>query len=327
MKKLCVIVVMLAVIGVSVFAGGGQEKGTSGGEEKKSFLLGYSQFWGTIPFSTTMASGARKAVEEWEAKGYDITLVFTDGGLTDTTKQVADLEDLAAQGVDGLILFPGDSVVLAEPVKNIYNKNDIPVVVTDIGLDSGEMVTFIITDNYEGGVSGAELMSENLPKGAKVITFDHAPARNNPQNRQAGFEDRAKELGLNVQEEKFMKLSMEEGRRVMEDTLVAIPDIGGVYFFNANPAQGAYAALEAAGRTDVHLVSFDIDPVSYQMVRDGKILGLIVQDPYKMGYEGVNVMMTYLTGGTPPERIDIPTKLCTQETADEFADDPQVTGE
>lgn len=327
MKKLCVIVVMLAVIGVSVFAGGGQEKGTSGGEEKKSFLLGYSQFWGTIPFSTTMASGARKAVEEWEAKGYDITLVFTDGGLTDTTKQVADLEDLAAQGVDGLILFPGDSVVLAEPVKNIYNKNDIPVVVTDIGLDSGEMVTFIITDNYEGGVSGAELMAENLPKGAKVITFDHAPASNNAQNRQAGFEDRAKELGLNVQEEKFMKLSMEEGRRVMEDTLVAIPDIGGVYFFNANPAQGAYAALEAAGRTDVHLVSFDIDPVSYQMVRDGKILGLIVQDPYKMGYEGVNAMMTYLTGGTPPERIDIPTKLCTQETADEFADDPQVTGE
>jgi ribose transport system substrate-binding protein len=186
------------------------------------------------------------------------------------------------------------------------------------------MLTFIITDNYEGGVSGAELMAEHVPAGAKVITFDHAPASNNAQNRQAGFEDRAKELGLNVQPEKFMKLSMEEGRRIMEDTLVAIPDIAGVFFFNANPAQGAYAALEAAGRTDVKLVSFDIDPVSYQMVKDGKLLGLIVQDPYKMGYEGVNAMMTYLTGGTPSERIDIPTKLCTEETADQFADDPQV---
>jgi ribose transport system substrate-binding protein len=327
MKKLCLVFLMLVLIGSVLFAGGEKESGSVEGEEKETFLIGYSQFWGTIPFSTTMASGAKKAVAEWEEKGYDVTLIFTDGGLTDTTKQVADLEDLAAQDVDGLILFPGDSVVLAEPVKNIYNRNDIPVVVTDIGLDSGEMVTFIITDNYDGGVSGAELMAENLPKGAKVITFDHAPASNNAQNRQAGFEDRARELGLDVQEEKFMKLSMEEGRRIMEDTLVAIPDIGGVYFFNANPAQGAYAALEAAGRTDVHLVSFDIDPVSYQMVKDGKILGLIVQDPFKMGYEGVNAMMTYLTGGTPPERIDIPTKLCTQENADEFADDPQVTGE
>jgi ribose transport system substrate-binding protein len=325
MKKLLLILCVLC-IGASLFAGGQQQKDEVG-EEKESYLIGYSQFWGTIPFATTMASGAKKAAAEWKAKGYDIQLVFTDGGLTDTTKQVADLEDLAAMGVDGLILFPGDSVVLAEPVKNIYNRNDIPVVVTDIGLESGEVVTFIITDNYEGGVSGAELMAENVPDGAKVITFDHAPASNNAQNRQAGFEDRAKELGLNVQDEKFMKLSMEEGRRVMEDTLVAIPDIAGVFFFNANPAQGAYSALEGAGRTDVHLVSFDIDPVSYQMVKDGKILGLIVQDPFKMGYEGVNAMMTYLTGGDPPERMDIPTKLCTQENAEEFADDPQVTGE
>jgi ribose transport system substrate-binding protein len=325
MKKLLLILCILC-IGASLFAGGQQEK-AEGGEEKESYLIGYSQFWGTIPFATTMASGAKKAAAEWKAKGYGINLVFTDGGLTDTTKQVADLEDLAAMGVDGLILFPGDSVVLAEPVKNIYNRNDIPVVVTDIGLDSGEVVTFIITDNYDGGVSGAELMAENVPDGAKVISFDHAPASNNAQNRQAGFEDRAKELGLNVQEEKFMKLSMEEGRRVMEDTLVAIPDIAGVFFFNTNPAQGAFSALEATGKTDVHLVSFDIDPVSYQMVKDGKILGLIVQDPFKMGYEGVNAMMIHLTGGDPPARMDIPTKLCTQENAEEFANDPQVTGE
>ena len=62
-------------------------------------------------------------------------------------------------------------------------------------------------------------------------------------------------------------------------------------------AQGAYAALEGAKRTDVKLVPFDLDPVSYQMVKDGKILGIIVQDPYKIGYEGMNAMVTKLTGG------------------------------
>ena len=118
-------------------------------------------------------------------------MILTNGGDTDTTKQLADLEDLYAQGVQGLILFPDDSIVLAEPVKNIVNK-------------------------------------------------------------------------------------------LMEDTPVAIPDIKGVFFFNQGVAQVGAAALAAVNRTDVQLVSFDLDPVSYQMVKDGRILGLVVQDPLKM---------------------------------------------
>lgn len=297
---------------------------TAQAEEK--FTLGYSQFWGTNPFLVTMANGAKKAAAEWKEKGTELEIIFTNGGDTDTTRQVADLEDLYAQGIQGLILFPGDSIVVAEPVKNIYNPQGIPVVITDIGLQAGSWDTFIITDNYAGGESAAELMAKHVPPGAKVITFDHAPGNDNAQNRQRGFEDKAKALGLDVQPEKFLKLSLEEGRKLMEDTLVAIPDIKGVFFFNQVVAQGAAAALEAAGRSDVQLVSFDLDPVSFQMVKDGKILGLVVQDPFLMGYEGVNAMVTKLKGGTPVARMDIPTKLLTKENADEFANDPQVTG-
>src|SRR5690349_21571952 len=87
----------------------------------EEFTVGYSQFWGTNPFLVTMANGAKKAIAEWADKGVTVDMILTNGGDTDTTKQVADLEDLYAQGVQGLILFPGDSIVLAEPVKNIYN--------------------------------------------------------------------------------------------------------------------------------------------------------------------------------------------------------------
>ena len=162
-------------------------------------------------------------------------MILTNGGDTDTTKQLADLEDLYAQGVQGLILFPDDSIVLAEPVKNIVNK-------------------------------------------------------------------------------------------LMEDTPVAIPDIKGVFFFNQGVAQVGAAALAAVNRTDVQLVSFDLDPVSYQMVKDGRILGLVVQDPLKMGYGGMNAMVTKLQDGTPMARMDIPTRMLTKGNAAEFADDPQVTG-
>lgn len=311
-------------IAVAAALGIGLLAGTAMAADK--FTVGYSQFWGTNPFLVTMANGAKKAIGEWKGKGVEIDMILTNGGDTDTTKQVADLEDLYAQGVDGLVLFPGDSIVVAEPVKNIFNKAGIPVVITDIGLQSGSWDTFIITDNYAGGQSAADLMAKHVPAGAKVITFDHAPGNDNAQNRQRGFEDQAKKLGLDVQPEKFLKLSLEEGRRLMEDTLVAIPDIKGVYFFNQVVAQGAAAALAAANRTDVQLVSFDLDPVSYQMVKDGKILGLVVQDPFKMGYEGINAMVTRLQGGKPVARMDIPTRILTKDNAAEFAKDPQVTG-
>jgi ribose transport system substrate-binding protein len=292
----------------------------------QSFTVGYSQFWGTNPFLVSMANGAKKAIAEWKAKGVNVNMILTNGGDTDTTKQVSDLEDLEAQGVQGLLLFPGDSSILAEPVKNIYNKKDIPVVVTDIGLQSGKWVTLLISDNYGGGKQAAELLAKNVKPGASVIIFDHAPGVNGAQTRARGFEDTAKKLGLVLLPRKTLKLNLEEARRTMEDTLASNPEVAGMFSMGALVPEGAYTALEAAKRTDVQLVNFDVDAVSFQMIKDGKILGSIIQDPFKIGYEGMNAMVLKLTGGNPPARIDLPTYIVTKENADQFANDPQITG-
>jgi len=312
---------LLAAVALTAFAAGST---TANAEE---FTIGYSVFWGTNPFLITMIDGAEKAIGEWKERGVEVDLITTNGGDTDPTRQVADVEDLAASGVDGLIIFPGDSTVLSEPVKNIFNANDIPVVVTDIGLASGETVSFIITDNEFGGRQAAELVAENVPAGAKVIAFDNAPGAENGQNRIRGFEERATELGLEVLPRKTLQLSLEAGRRTMEDTLASIPDIAAVFSQTQVVIQGAVAAVDNAPDTDVKLVAFDLDPTSYDLVKDGKILGLIVQDPFAMGYEGMNAMLNHLTGGPAPEaRMELPTHVLTQDNAEDFADDPQVVG-
>lgn len=299
----------------------------SSAASSEEFRIGYSVFWGTNPFLITMIDGAEKAIDEWADKGVDVELITTNGGDTDPTRQVADVEDLAASEVDGLILFPGDSTVLSEPVKNIFNRNGIPVVVTDIGLTSGEIVTFIITDNELGGRQAAELVADNVASGAKVIAFDNAPGAENGQNRIKGFEERAAELGLEVLPRKTLQLSLENGRRTMEDTLASIPDIAAVFSQNQVVIQGAAAALDNAPGADVKLVAFDLDPTSYELVKEGKVLGLIVQDPFAMGYEGMNTMLNHLTGGPAPEpRMDLATHVLTRDNAEDFANDPQVVG-
>jgi ribose transport system substrate-binding protein len=180
----------------------------------------------------------------------------------------------------------------------------------------------------KGGESAGEYMAKLVPKGSEVITLDHAPTNDNGQTRRKGFETKSAELGLKVLKEQPVQfLTLDSARQAMEDLLVSQPDVKGAFAFNQLVLQGAYQALEQAGKAgQVKLVGFDLDPVSYQMVKDGKIDALVIQDPFKMGYEGMNIVLTKLQGGNVKEFVGLGTKLLTKDNAAEFANDPQVTG-
>ncbi len=294
-------------------------------QSKKVFKIGYSQCLGTNPFLIAMTNGAKKAIGEWEAKGFKITMVVTDAGDTDLSKQVSDVEDIFAMKVDGLLIFPASgSKLMSDPIRNIYNKNNIPVVVTDIGLTNAKWASFIITDNNLGGKMCAELVAANVPKGSKVVTFDVNPAAENVQARVKGFESRAKALGLKVLPEKTLPLTLEDGRRLTEDTLTAVPDIAAIFYTSQVAAQGGVSALTAMGNTTCKVVGFDIDAPSLQLIKDKKILGLAVQDPYNIGYAGMNQMMAALTGGKTKDSVNIPPLLASAKNASDFDDNPQV---
>ena len=322
-KVLLALVVLAAFVAMPLVAGGKSEAGAAGA--KKSFKIGYSQCLAKNPFLIAMTNGAKKAIGEWQAKGYKIDMVVTDAGDTDMSKQVSDVEDIFAMKVDGLLIFPAaGSKLMSDPIRNLYNKNNIPVVVTDIGLANAKWASFIITDNNLGGRMSAELVAASVPRGAKVVTFDVNPAAENVQARVKGFESKAKELGLTVLPEKTLPLTLEDGRRLTEDTLTSIPDLAAIFYTSQLAAQGGVAALTAMGNTTCKVVGFDIDAPSLKMIKEGKILGLAVQDPFNIGYEGMNQMMAALTGGTTKDSVNIPPLLASAKNAAEFDDNPQV---
>lgn len=296
-------------------------------KEDDSYKIGYSQHFGTVAFCTTMIDGAEDAIAEWGEKGVKAELFVTDSGIEDPSIQIGDLEDLAAQDVDGLCIFPGDSTIVVEPIKNIYNANDIPVVVTDIGIADGEYESFLITDNKAAGALGAEAMAELLPNRGKVVVFQNSPGAINGQNRSQGFQDKAAELGFDVIGEKTLNLSVEEGKALMEDILTSDPDIAGVFTISIETAIGAASALQDAGNTTCKIVAFDINKTAYEMIKEGSPLAAaVIQDPYMMGYEGVNQLLYAITGEDDKieKEIGVPAMLLTQANADEFADNPQV---
>jgi ribose transport system substrate-binding protein len=171
-------------------------------------------------------------------------------------------------------------------------------------------------------------MAEVVPAGGKVVAFNHGPGQLNVQARIAGFTSKATEMGLEVLPEKTLDMSAEEGTRLMEDLLVSEPDIAGVFTVGTPPAIGAVSALKAAGNTTCVVIAFDPDGETYKLVQeeDPILKGIVVQDPYFMGFEGMNQLFYYLTGETDKivKNIDSPITVLTPENAADYADNPQI---
>jgi ribose transport system substrate-binding protein len=259
--------------------------------------------WGAFPFLQTVLAGHRAEAEKWESEGKAkvVEMFVTDAGMEDPSIQATDMEDLFARNLDGLIVFPGDSDIAGEVIVNLYNKNDIPVVITDIGVSKGEIMGFSITSQEELGAYGAEVTADYLPKGSKVIVFNGAPEARSAMVRQENYEKRAKELGLTVIPAKNIKPTVESARAATEDVLTSIPDIAAIFHFNPTPAMGSVLGIEAAAHS-AKVVTTEIDNVSLERLQDGTILiGCIIQDPYHMGEVGMRQMLSYLTGVTDYE--------------------------
>lgn len=303
-------------------------KQSSSSNIKDSYKIGFSQHWGSITYARVVAKGAEDAAAEWSKKlGVEVKVKKTDSGMDDPSKQRNDIQDLYAQQVDGLMVFAGDAKIVGQAAKTTFNKDNIPVVVTDTGMEGAEYISHVTTDNFHAGELAAISLEKVLKKGTKVIAFNGSPGIESVNGRVDGYEEGCKKLEFEVMPQKTCKVSVEEGKKLMEDVLVAEPEIGAVFTTNIDTAIGAASALKNAGNTTCHIIAFDLNDVAYEMVEKGDLYALVVQDPYFMGYEGLNQIMYSLTGekGKVKKDIGSPVYVMTKENLKEFADNPALT--
>ena len=95
--------------------------------------------------------------------------IFWKGPLqeNDTEGQINVVQEFITKKVDGLVFAPLDSQALIAPVKDAQRQG-IPTVIFDSGLgDESVIVSYVATDNYEGGALAARRLAEvlgNKPK-------------------------------------------------------------------------------------------------------------------------------------------------------------------
>jgi ribose transport system substrate-binding protein len=237
----------------------------------------------------SLANEFFKSMEEGAVKyaKADGTFTLIPVGMnseTDIDTQISAVENFITQKVDIICVAPADSVGLVAPVKKAIAAG-ITVVNFDVKLDDKALkaaglqnLVFVGPDNKEGAYLAGEALAKKLGKGGKVFIIEGNPGADNAKMRKAGFDQAAKQYGLNVLESLTAHWETEEANTLMTNLLTKHPDVQGVMAANDSMALGVVKALDAAKLSKkVQVVGFDNIPAIQKLIKEGKVLATIDQ--------------------------------------------------
>lgn len=276
-----------------------QSGGGSGADD--NVVIGVSVSTLNNPFFVTLKDGIEAAAEE---KGYEVKVVDAQD---DSAKQVNDIADLMQQGIDYLVVNPTDSAAISSSVESA-NGSDIPVITLDRSVESGEVTSFIASDNVEGGEMGAQFLVDALGEGAKVAELEGVPGASATRERGEGFTNVAGE-SLDVVTSLTANFNRSEGLNVTQNILQSSPEIEAIFAHNDEMALGA---LEAAP-DDVLVVGFDGSVDAMTSVENGELDATVAQQPDLMGETAVDTVEQLVNGEEVDEEIKVELTLEKQE--------------
>ena len=279
----------------------------------------------THEFWKSIHAGAIAAAGELKAEGITVNVIWK-GPLRedDREQQVQVVENFTGRRVSGLVLAPLDARALVAPTEEAVRAG-IPVVIIDSGLKSTAPVSTVSTDNYKGGVLGARRLGELLGGKGKVILLRVLAGSTSTEQREAGFLDTlAKEFpGLQIlSSDQHAGATRDTAYRTSQNLLNRFGrDVTGIFAPNESSATGMLLAMKDAGLAGgkVKLVGFDSGAQTVAALKSGDLQGLVVQNPFRMGYLGVKTLVASLRGQKVELVIDTGCALVTRENMAEPA--------
>jgi ribose transport system substrate-binding protein len=260
----------------------------------------------TSKFFKIVYSGAKTAASEYNIE------VTCDGpdNENDYEKQNELIEKAMEDEVGAIVISAIDkdnSIKLLEKAK----QKGIHVIVIDSGINSDLVEARIETDNYDAGRKMAlALIEEENFEGRKIGIVNFNSDSENVLGRESGFIDT---IETNGSAEIIGKINVDsnvaKAKNGALDFIDTYPDIDTIVTFNEWTTLGVgYAIEERELQDEIKVIGFDNNVISVAMLESGEIDGLIVQNPYAMGYLGVEIAYQLIKGNTL-EETDITTDI------------------
>lgn len=268
----------------------------------------------THVFWKSVEAGARQAGEELKVD------IVWKGPLkeNDRAQQIQLVQQFVSQGVSGIVLAPLDHQALVGPVRDAAARK-IPVVIFDSALDGEpgkDFVSYVATNNESAGRMGGVHLAKLLGDQGSVVLLRYLVGSASTDAREAGFLGAIRErAGIRVvSDNRYAGATAGEAKTAALNLSDSLREATGVFAPNESSTYGMLLGLKQLGLAGkVKFVGFDASPPLVKALSDGEISALVVQNPRKMGYEGVKALVKHLRGEKPEAVIDTGAVLATKE--------------
>ena len=259
-------------------------------------------------------AGARKA-------GKDLGVKVPELGPqseSDITGEISILENAVASNPAAVVIAPTQFQALGKPIDAAAKK--VKIIGIDSAADSKAFTSFLTTDNVAGGRIAADGLAAAIQAKygkaeGEVALITSLPGVGSLDQRAKGFKEQlaAKYPGLKLVADKVADGQATTGLNIMTDLITANPNLRGVFASNLIMAQGAGQAMAENKKSDtIKVIGFDSDPKTVKFLQDGVLAGLVVQDPFRMGYDGIKTALAASKGERVAANVDTGANLITR---------------
>lgn len=261
------------------------------------------------PFYVTMGCGAQA-----EATKEGASLTITGGDKWDAAVQTVIVDAVTASKPDGVMIAPNDAKAMFAPLKAMSDAG-IKVTFVDTGLEDLSFAqSFITSNNLQGGQLAAQALAKLVGDKGTVLVINTNPGVTTVDARVKGFYDELKNhpniTALPVQ------YSLDDptvATTITTSTLASHPDLVGIFATNVQTAEGVATGLKQANNTSVQVIAFDAGPKQIEDLKSGIVQGLIAQDPYTIGVDGVQQTILALNGQPTTKNIETDLAIITKD--------------
>lgn len=284
----------------------------------KTYTIAVIPQGSTHEYWKSIHAGAAKAAQDLGSQGTKINIIWK-GPLRedDREQQTQVVEGFISQNVNGIVLAPFDSHALVRPVEEAAAAG-IPTLVVDSALDTEKIVSFVATDNKNGGALAADQMGKLLNGKGKILLLRYQEGVASTQAREEGFVEKLKAdyPGIElISSNQFAGPTRETAKQASENLLTRYGNqIQGVFTPNESSTAGMLLALEDINRAGkVAFIGFDVSDTFIDALHAKKLQAIVVQNPFRMGELGVKTLVDHLQGKPVARRIDTGVMLITSD--------------
>lgn len=236
----------------------------------------------------------------------------------DRAQQIQVVQQFVSEGVDAIVLAPLDEEALQGACQEAMKKG-IPVVIIDSALkgEAGkDFVSFVATDNMEGGRMAGRKLAELLGGKGNVVLLRYQVGSASTDNREGGFLETVQQDNQIVMtsQNQYGGPTVGDAIAVAENIVDVLKQAQGVFTPNESTTVGMLTTLQRHKlEGKVAFVGFDASPTLLEGLKDGAIDALVVQNPRKMGRLGVATAVAALKKQPVEARVDTGVALVTRE--------------